>query len=140
MAAAATYIIKSVTFKGTAIDGLEDVQFGQEGDVVSHNSDGQITVAATFIDNIKGNCRVSSRNTGLASTANFDIGASGSLVIVMQKRAAGKGAVAGQDKTLTGAEAVIIRPSGNAPHADRGTFDLEFEVPDAEGVTPWVWS
>lgn len=140
MAASVTYIIKTVTFKGTAMDGLEDVQFGQEGDVVSHNSDGQITVSATFLDNIKGNVRVSSRNTALLSTANFDIGSVGSLVIVMQKRAAGKGAVAGQDKTLTAAESTLIRPGGNAPHADRGTAEFEFEVCDAEGVTPWVWS
>ena len=140
MAAAATYILKSFTFKCTAVDGLEDIQFGLEGDVVSHNSDGQITVSATFLDNIKGNLRISSRNTGLASTANFDIGSVGSAVAVFQKRAAGKGAVAGQDKTLTAAESTIIRAGGNGPHSDRGTFELEFEVCDAEGVTPWVWS
>jgi hypothetical protein len=140
MAAAATYIIKTVTFKGTAIDGLEDVSFGQEGDTVSHNSDGQIVIAATFMDNIKGVVKVSSRNTSLLNVANFDIGSAGALVIVMQKRAAGKGATAGQDKTLTCAEAVITRTSGNAPHADRGTAEFEFECATAAGTTPFVWS
>lgn len=140
MAASATYILKSLTFKGTAIDGLQEIQFGQDGDVVSHNSDGQITISATFIDNIKGSVRVSSTNTGLASNANFDIGAFGSLVAVFQNRTNGKGAVAGQDKTLTAAESTVVRPGGSAPHADRGTFDLEFEVCDAEGVSPFVWS
>ena len=140
MAAAATYIIKSCTFKSTAIDGLEDVQFGEEGSVVSHNTDGQAVIAATFIDNIKGNVRVSSRNGGLASTANFAIGSAGALVMIMQKRAVGKGAVGGQDKTLTCAEAVLIRPGGNAPHADRGTFEMEFECALAAGTDPFVWT
>jgi len=140
MANAATYIIKSCSFKGTAIDGLEDVQFGQEGSVVSHNTDGQAVIAATFVDNIKGTVRVSSRNGLHLTTANFDIGSTGSLVMVMQKRAAGKGATSGQDKTLTCSEAVLIRPGGNAPHSDRGTMELEFECPLAAGTTPFVWS
>ena len=140
MANAATYIIKSVTFKGTTIDGVEDVSFGQEGDVISHNSDGQVTIAATFLDNIKGNVKVSSRNTGLASTANFAIGSTGALVVTMQKRANGKGATAGQDKVLTAAEATLIRPSGSAPHSDRGTFELEFECAKADGTDPFAWT
>ena len=140
MAAAATYIIKSVTFKGTAIDGLEDVSFGQEGDTVSHNSDGQVVIAATFIDNIKGVVKVSSRNSSLMNVANFDIGSNGALVIVMQKRQSGKGAVAGQDKTMNAAEATVTRTSGSAPHSDRGTFDIEFECATALGTTPFVWS
>jgi len=140
MAASDTYIIKTVTFKGTAITGLQDVQFGNEADVVSHNSDGQVTVAAVFLDNLKGSCRVSSTNTGLASTANFAMGATGSLVMTFQKRAAGKGAVAGQDKVLTAAAAFVIRNSGNGPHADRGSFDLEFECVDSAGVDPFAWT
>jgi len=140
MAAAATYIIKTVTFKATAIDGLEDVTMGQSGDVVSHNSDGQVVIAATFLDNIKGNVKVSSRNTSLLNVANFDIGSTGALVVTMQKRAAGKGATAGQDKILTCAEATIISTGGNAPHADRGTLELEFECALAAGTTPFVWS
>lgn len=140
MPAANTFIIKSATFKGTAIDGLEDVTFGQEGDIVSHNSDGQVVIAATFIDNIKGSVKVSSRNTALMNVANFDIGSTGALVITMQRRAAGKGAVAAADRILTCAEATMIRTNGNAPHADRGTVEFEFECALAAGTTPFVWT
>lgn len=140
MPATDTYIIKTVTFKATAISGLEMVDFGDEADVVEHNTDGQITLMATFLDNLKGTCRVSSRNTGLGSTANLAHGQVGALVITMQKRAAGKGAVAGQDKVLTGASATIIRRSGGLPHSDRGTLEIEFNVDDPNGSSPWAWS
>jgi hypothetical protein len=138
MAAAATYIIKSATFKGTAIDGLEDVQFSDEGDEVLHNHDGSITATACFLDNLRGGCTVSCRNQSLFGTANFAEGANGSLVVVMQKRQAGKGAVAGQDKTLTAADATLISKSGNAPHSDRGSLSLEFRCVDPAGSAVWV--
>lgn len=136
MAAAATYVIKTVTFKGQLMDGVEDVQVGQEGDVVTHAHDGLITATATFIDNVKATVRVTSRNGSWFSDSDFDIGATGSLVVVQQKRAAGKGAVAGQDKTATFAEATVVRVGSGAPHADRGTFEVEFECVAAAGVTP----
>jgi hypothetical protein len=138
MAAAATYLIKSATFKGTAVDGLEDVQFSDEGDEVLHNHDGSITATACFLDNLRGGCTISCRNQSLFGTANFAEGANGALVIVMQKRAAGKGAVAGQDKTLTAADATLIGKSGNAPHSDRGTLSLEFRCVDPAGSAVWA--
>jgi hypothetical protein len=140
MAVADTYIIKSATWKSVAINGLEDVKWSEEGDVVSHNSDGQVTVGATFIDNIKGKVTITTRNASIATTANYAIGSTGALVFVMQKRQAGKGAVNGQDKTCTSAEATLINVSGNAPHADRGSVDLEFEIADADGAAPFAWS
>lgn len=140
MPAAATYVIKSATWKGSVIDGLENVEFGEEGAVVDHNTDGQSIIAATFIDNIKGVVKVTGRNTSILTGANFEIGSVGSLVVVYQKRAAGKGAVAAADKTLTCAEATLTKNSGTAPHADRGTMELEFDVASAAGTSPFAWS
>lgn len=138
MAAAATYIIKSATFKGTAITGLDDVQWSDEGDEVLHNHDGSITATACFLDNIRGSCTITTRDQSTFGAANLQTGMNGSLVIVMQKRAAGKGAVAGQDKTLTAADATIKSRPGNAPHGDRGAQAFEFTCVDPNGTAAWV--
>lgn len=138
MAAAATYIIKSATFKGTAITGLDDVQWSEEGDEVIHNHDGSITATACFLDNIRGGCTITTRDQSTFGTANFATGANGSLVVTIQKRQAGKGAVAGQDKVLTAADATIKSRSGNAPHGDRGQQSFEFVCVDPAGAAAWV--
>ena len=140
MAAAATYIIKSATFKGTSIDGLEDASWANEADEVLHNTDGQTTVSTSFLDNIRGQVTVLSRNAGLSGTANFQLAQKGQLVIVMQKRADGKGAVSGQDKTLTVPEAMVIDLSGNAPNSDRGSLRIVFRGTKADGTDWYAWS
>jgi hypothetical protein len=138
MAAAATYIIKSATFKGTAITGLDDVQWSDEGDEVIHNHDASITATACFLDNIRGGCTISTRDQSTFGVANFGVGQNGSLIIVMQKRQSGKGAVSGQDKTLTAADSTVKSRSGNAPHADRGMQTIEFTCVDPAGSAAWV--
>lgn len=140
MAAAATYIIKSVTFKGVAVDGVEEVSYNEDGDVVTHTHDGLATATATFVDAIKGSVRITGRNMSLSSNANLAFGSNGSLVVVFQKRAAGKGAAAGADKTLTAADATITKCGGSAGTGDRSTFELELQCVDPAGSSAFAWT
>jgi hypothetical protein len=140
MAASDTYIIKSVTFKSTALTGVEDVSISESGDVVDSHHDSSVTVTATFIDKIKATVRVTGRNLSFASNSNYGIGANGSLVVVFQKRASGKGVTVGSDKTATFADATLISPTSSASSTDRSTLELEFQCVDPNNTSPCVWS
>jgi hypothetical protein len=145
MASSATYQIKSVAFTpdgGSAqvIDGIEEVSISQNGQVVAHGTDGAITIMSHFVDNIEGQVMIRTRNAVHFVDADFQIGLHGSLVITMQKRKDGKGAVAGQDKVITAAEATVTRSNATIPHADRSNLELEFAVADADVSAPFAYS
>lgn len=140
MTAAATYVLKSATFDSQAVDGLQDIQTGEEGDMVSHAHDALETITASFVDNIKGTVRLLANNSSWFTNAKFRPGHAGSLVMVWQKRAEGRGAAAGEDLTITAAHAVVGRSSGGAPHAGQGSFEVEFECADPDGDSPFAFT
>jgi hypothetical protein len=138
MTASATYIIKSASFtkdggSATVIDGLEEVTIRQNGQVVAHGTDGLVAIQSHFIDNVEAEISVRSRNGSLFTATALQIGTHGSMAIVMQKRAAGNGATAGQDKTITAANCTITASDVGIPHADRGTFNLTAMAHDPNG-------
>jgi len=138
MAAGDTYLLKTVVFTpsgGSAItiDGIEDVQVRNGAQVVAHGADALFTVLAHFVDQGEGEITVRTRNQSHLINANMQPGAVGALVLTYQKRKAGKGAVSGQDRTITAAGAMVGETGFNVPHSDRGECTIPFHCSDAAG-------
>lgn len=139
MADADTYMMKSVVFTpagGSAqtIDGVDDVQVEDGGQVVAHGAGNNFTVLAHFMDDADATITVRSRNQSLLADADLLKGTVGSLVITYQKRKAGKGGVSGQDRTITAAQAMVGPVNGGLPRADRGDVTFVFHCSDPAGL------
>src|SRR4051812_41268582 len=127
------YNEKSVTFKSTAITGVQDVQENDTAESIEkHRADTSATTEAVFIDGVGAQIVVTTTDLSVRST--WGLGANGSLVIVSQQRAQGVGAVGAADKTRTYAAAVLVAMSAGSPIQGKGTLQLTFEATDPAGT------
>ncbi len=144
MASGDTYILKSVVFTpsgGSAltIDGLEDTQVRNGAQVVAHGADAKFAILAHFVDAGEGEVTLRVRNQSQLAHASLQPGIVGSLVFTYQKRAAGKGGVSGQDRTITAAQAMVGETGGNMPHSDRGEVTIPFHCSDPAGLAVFAF-
>lgn len=144
MAASATYVIKSAVFTpsgggAVTLDGLESVSYRKGGQVVTHKTDAAVAVTAHFFDSIEGQVTVKTKNASWLANSGLQPGQVGSLVITYQKRQKGTGAVAGQDKTVTAAQAMIGEVEAELPEVDRSDLSIPFHCSDDSGVTPFAF-
>lgn len=144
MAATDTYLIKTAVFTpagGSAINltSLEDVSWRHNGNVVAHRTDATVAISAHFVDDLDGEVSVTLRNFSHVANAGLTPGVVGALVVTYQKRAKGKGATAGQDRTITAAQAMVGAMDGNLPQADRSTLTIPFHCSDDNGANPFAF-
>lgn len=145
MAATDTYLIKTAVFTpsgGSAINltSLEEVTFRHNGNVVAHRTDATVAISAHFIDDLDGEVGVTLRNFSHAANANLTPGIVGALVITYQKRAKGKGATSGADRTITAAQAMVGAIDGSLPQSDRSTLTIPFHCSDDSGANPFAFA
>lgn len=145
MAASVTYVIKSVVYTPTTggavtILGIESVSYRKGGQVVTHKTDATVAVSAHFFDSIEGLVTVKTKDASWLAHAAFQGGVVGSLVITYQKRAKGAGAVAGQDKVVTAAQAMVGEVEAELPEVDRSDLSIPFHCSDDSGLTPFAFS
>lgn len=140
MAAPANYFVKTASFKGTSITGLKNYDIGEDGSPTDVATDGSATITMTFLNNLGMTVGLASTDASLPSAAAFRVGAAGALILVLQKRAEGKGPAAASDKTLTFANAVLVSVTEGVPHEGESTIQLSFRCSDPAGSTPVVWS
>lgn len=144
MSSADTSILKSLIFTPTGgsaltIDGLEDTSVRNGAQVVAHGADAKFAVLAHFVDSGEGEVSVRTRNQSLLAHASLQPGTVGVLVFTYQKRAAGKGGVSGQDRTITAVQAMVGETGANMPHSDRGECTIPFHCSDPDGLAAFAF-
>ncbi len=133
--AANAFRAKSVTFKSTALLGMTDVSVNQSGSANDLRTDGSVGVTAVFVDGIAADVSVSTTDLTGAGGANFVIGATGSLVIVAEKRAEGSGAAVSGNVTYTAAQATVISNSASGATDGIGGAQISFRCSIPSGDT-----
>jgi hypothetical protein len=141
MTASKAYREKSVTWKSVAITGILEAseQETAEG-VTKHRADNATTIQAIFIDGV--GCTVTATTTDLSlrGASGYTMGANGALVLVVEQRAEGVGAVGAADKTHTYADSTLVAIRDGAPINGRGTLELTWECVDPAGAAVCVFS
>ncbi len=140
MAAPANYFLKTATYKSTAITGLTNFDISEDGSAKDVSTDGAATITMTFVDGIGMTVVIETTDASIHTSSSFRVGAAGSLVLVMQKRAEGKGPVGAADKTATFANAVFVGFSAGVPHEGQSTVRATWRCADPAGSTAVVWS
>ena len=133
--AANAFRAKSVTFKSTALLGMTDVSVNQSGSANDLRTDASVGVTAVFVDGIAADISVSTTDLTGAGGANFVIGATGSLVIVAEKRAEGSGAAVSGNVTYTAAQATVISNSASGATDGIGGAQISFRCSIPSGDT-----
>ena len=133
--AANAFRAKSVTFKSTALLGMTDVSVNQSGSANDLRTDASVGVTAVFVDGIAADISVSTTDLTGAGGANFVIGATGSLVIVAEKRAEGSGAALSGNVTYTAAQATVISNSASGATDGIGGAQISFRCSVPSGDT-----
>lgn len=144
MAAAKTWLLKSVVFTksgGSAvpITGLQSISYRKGGQVVTHHTDALVAVSAHFMDAIEGGVTVRTTDASFLANTGLQPGDVGSLVITYQQRAKGTSAVAGQDKTITAAQAMVGEHSGDLPQTGQSGLEVPFHCSDDNGSSPFAF-
>jgi hypothetical protein len=126
------YRAKSASFAAAGITGLTDASVEDSGSPTDVESDADPVIKGVVVDGIAVNATVTT--TDITKINSIAIGTAGSLVIVFEKRADGKGAAASPNKTATIADAVVISKSDQAASKGVGSGSITFR---AKSVT---WS
>jgi len=140
MAAPANYFCKTCTYKAAAITGLKSYDIQEDGSPTDVATDGSATVTLTFVNNIGMTVSVESTDASIPTSASYRVGAAGSLVLVLQKRAEGKGPAAASDKTATFANAVLVSVGQGVPHEGESSTRLTWRCADPNNSSAVVWS
>lgn len=110
----AGYRAKTASFASVGITDLTQASVDEGGQSYDLMGDASANVLDVFVDSIASDVTVSSNDVSIQANASLEIGDSGSLVIVFEKRATGK-ASAGADKTWTKTGTLLRK------HFDAGT-------------------
>lgn len=140
MAAPAAYYVKTGTFKSTAFTGITSFDISEDGSPTDLATDGSATITLTYLNNIGFTVTAETTDCSVVQGANFRVGAAGSLVLVMQKRAEGKGPVGAADKTATFANAVVVSNGAGVPHEGDSTVRVTWRCADPSGSSAVVYS
>jgi hypothetical protein len=140
MAAPKNFFVKTGTFKSTGVTGLTHFDINEGGSPTDVATDGSATITMTYLNNIGMTVTIDTTDASVHTSSNFRVGAAGSLVLVGQQRAEGKGPVGAADKTATFANAVLVDVGIGIPHEGDSTVRLTFRCSDPAGSTPVVWS
>lgn len=146
MPAPKSYQLKTAAFTpagGSLINltSLADLNWSRGGSRLNWSSDGAVAVQAQHMEDLEDSVELSLMDQSILHSANLAVGIGGSLVIVLQARAAnGKGATSGQDKTLTFANAIVTGLSAGSPHRGVGSAQISFSCVDPDGASPVAFS
>lgn len=141
MAADPAYRFKSATWGGVAVVGALDCnEEDTVEEVTKHRTANATANQATFVDGVGARVTLSVSDTSQRALTAMAIGDVAALVIIREKRAEGKGAVAASDKTATYSNATIVSKREGVPIRGRATLDIGFECADPSGVSPVAFS
>jgi len=123
MADLSAFRAKSASFS-TAITGVTDASVSESGNASDLETDADSVIKGVVVDGIGVNATVTTTDVNRASA--IGVGSVGSLVIVFEKRADGKGAAASGSKTATIADAVCVDNGVSGQSAGIGSAAIQF--------------
>lgn len=129
------YRAKSATFASVSLTPVQQISVDEGGQTTDLTGDAASAVAAVFVDQIASDVTVEVSDIALGNNASVEVGDAGSLVIVYEQRADGRGAAASPNKTLTFANAVLSRKSPSAGTDGKGAITFTFRCP---GSPTWT--
>ncbi len=124
---------KTATFASVAITDLTRLSVRKGGQSYDLIGDASANVLDVFVDTIASDITISSNDINFQTNASIEVGDSGTLVMVFEKRATGRAAAGSGDKTLTITAAVISTDfEAGSNGIGAGTITLR-----AAGVGTW---
>ncbi len=128
------YRAKTATYASVPITDLTNLSCKQGGQSYDLMGDADANVLAVYVDSIATDITVSGNDVAIHTNASMEVGDTGSLVIVYEARAAGRGATSGSNKTLT-ITATLTGKSADAGTNGIGSATWTFR---AAGVGTWA--
>lgn len=139
MAAPTLVKLKSATFKGKAIDGAQTASIEFSGSEQDARGDGAIAAQISYVENIKGKVSVTALAAKITD-ADHILPGNGALVLVGFVQAAGRGSVAGQDKTWTFPNATLTGAPRTLPLDGNPAVQMAFSAVAASGDPVDIYS
>lgn len=132
-----TYKIKSVTFGGSAIISLQNVNFSGNGSSFDIQGDGSLTIEDTFVDSVGYDITVDVAD--IDEINGLSVGDAGITVIVFEERASSGGASAGADLTATIAASRLqsVNFDGPSTGAGGGSISIRGAGPNDSAIVVW---
>lgn len=140
MADIATYRAKTASFASVNLLPLQDVTFNEESSSSDHSGDANPYVLATFVDSIAHTVAVTITDVDLVKNASLETGDNGSLVVVFEKRADGRGAAASPNKTATWGNATLISKNIQAGVGGNSSVVFNFRCASVTSGIPVAWT
>jgi hypothetical protein len=131
---------KTAAFQSVSLLPLLDVQTSEDASSSDLNADANPYVAGVFVDGIAHNVAVTISDVGLVGNSAFEVGDNGSLVILYEQRADGRGAAASPNDTATYANATLVSKSFSAGAGGTSSVTLNFRCGAVSGGSPVAWS
>ncbi len=125
---------KTATFASVPITDLTQLTVAQGGNSHDLVGDASADITAVFTDGIATDVTVASNDITFQGNASIEIGDSGTLAVVFEKRAQGRGAAGSGDKTLTLTSAVCTGKHAEAGTNGIGSGTFTFRAP---GQATW---
>lgn len=138
MGASNAYVSLSVTFDGTPIGGVRGITLTQGSTTSDLLTDAETSIEAVFVDGRVAD--VTLTTTEIDALTSYSPGDTGSLVVVYQKRAPGRGAAGSGNKTATMANAVVTTIDTPANTDSIAEASITWRVPAPDSGNPVVWS
>jgi hypothetical protein len=135
--AANTYILKSFSFNGSAITGMQSMDLGESGSTVDLQSDAKSHIDNTFMDSIGGTVNIST--TDLNAIKSLRVGDAGTIIMVYQKRLRGRGADTGDITFTSAATCVITDIQRPGPSTGMSNGTISFRATSADGAAA-IWT
>lgn len=132
------YKIKSISFDGSAIISLQNVNFSSQGATTIIQGDGNLNIEDVFVDSNELNLTVDVEDISEINTINA--GDAGATVLVFEQRASSNGAVIGADITATIAASRVTDVSLDAPSSGAGNGSLSITGAGPNDTAIVVWS
>ncbi len=124
------YRAKSATFASVALTPVQDMDSDESGQTSDLGGDASPNVTAVFVDQIAGEITINVTDISLANNTSIEVGDAGTLAIVWEQRADGRGAAGSPNKTETWANAVVKGKKRNASGLGGvGSLALTFRAP-----------
>lgn len=141
MAASVVLKVKSATFKGKTIVGVENFTMEVSGSEQTTRGDGATTLQSAYNEGIRAIVTLQAIQ-GESTTGDKDliVPGNGALVVVCFRQADGAGQTGGGDKTYTFPNANLSNTSAGKPLNGNPSTNYNFTVVDAAGNLSTLFS
>ncbi len=135
-----TYRAKTAVFAAVSLLPLVDVSDSINGNVTMLDADANPYSQGAFVDGISADVEVTVDDVALAANTAIEVGDNGSLAILYEKRADGRGAAASPNKTHTYGNATVTGRRVQAGAGGRSQVVFSFKCAGVSAGAPVVYS